>query len=126
MGDESTHICCIIHCIFWCLTYFIDLLFREGSCLYRSRIACSVLRSLVNSVLCIQGTKEHKMARTWWGCRIRLKPKATGFVNRKVWFTGLVNREERNSIAVEEDMVTRKDFLFCFCFKILGHLFEFN
>ena len=92
----------------------------------RSRIAHSVLRSLINSVLCIQGTKEQKMARTWWGFRMRLKPKAAGFVNRKVGFTGLVNREERNSIAVEGDMVTRKDFLFCFCFKILGHLFELN
>ena len=84
--------------------------------MYRSRIAWSVLRSLINSVLCVQGTKEHKMARTWWGCRMRLKPKATGFVNREVWLTGLVNREERNPIAVDGDMVTRKNFLILLLF----------
>ena len=47
---------------------------------------------------------------------MRLKPKATGFVNREVWLTGLVNREERNPIAVDGDMVTRKNFLILLLF----------
>lgn len=59
------------------LKKFIGILIREGRCWHGSRmIACFVLQSLIDSVLCAQSTEENKQKRArklfggWWGDKV--------------------------------------------------------
>lgn len=61
MGDGFTHICYIILFIFVFDIFYRNIVWR-GLFLVQSRMrACSVLRCLINSVLCVQGTKENRV-----------------------------------------------------------------